>query len=78
MCVVINYTVEMITLIEYVKQFFKNSPVRCHLPSLDTHKYGNIDKMTLKNVIYPKNAYFLTNYYCEPPRKTTTNVEKLM
>ena len=72
----------MITLIEYVKQFFKNSPVidvTSATPLRATHKYGNIlDKMTLKNVIYPKNAYFLTNYYCEPPRKTTTNVEKSM
>ena len=60
----INYTVEMITLIEYVKQFFKNSPVRCHLLSPTHHsqthyKYGNIVNMTLKNNViwyYPKNA----------------------
>ena len=59
----INYTVEMITLIEYVKQFFKNSPVRYHLLSpthhSQTHKYGNIVNMTLKNNViwyYPKNA----------------------
>ena len=45
----------MITLIEYVKQFFKNSPVidvTSDTPPRHTHKYGNIlDKMTLKNVI---------------------------
>ena len=40
----INYTVEMITLIEYVKQFFKNSPVRCHLLSRHTtHKLTNME-----------------------------------
>ena len=46
----INYTVEMITLIEYVKQFFKNSPV-IDVTSATPPRHTQIWKYTRQNDI---------------------------